>query len=43
MEGKNHRSARIEQMNDAELELLESTLERWLEMDVKAYVPEKEN
>ena len=35
MEGKNHRSARIEQMTPEELELLESTLERWLNMDIK--------
>ena len=41
LEGQHHGSARIRNMSDEELELLESTLERWLQMDVKARVPGK--
>ncbi len=41
MEGKNHSTARINNMTEEELNLLEETLERWLNIDVEANVPEK--
>ena len=33
MEGKHHGNARIANMNEAELERLKNSLEKWLELD----------
>jgi len=35
MEGKNHRNARIKNMTSSEKQMLVSTLQRWLEMDIE--------
>lgn len=38
LEGKDHRTARIKNMTDTELTILETTLERWLGTDIPAHV-----